>query len=910
MKIATAGSRTSRKWKTQEMYWEQLLDRLRTPARTGETMREYAAMSRDEKTAKKDVGGFVGGALTGGRRVAGAVTERWLVTLDADFAEPGDWESFTALYDMRCCVYSTHSHTPEHPKLRWIIPLKRAVSPEEYVAIARKVAEWIGIERMDPLTYQPERLMFWPSCCQDADYFFREQDGPTLDGADVLREYGEEDEWREAWRWPTSSREGEMVQRESRHQADPLGKTGIVGAFCRAYTIYDAIEKFDLPYVRCAGMSDRYTYTLGSTAAGAVIYGDGRWLYSNHATDPAGGHLCNAFDLVRVHKFGDLDADARTTEATRLPSYLRMVELAAGDELVRRVQIEAQMESAAADFADMGETVDGSKNAPTTDKTDTYRADLAVPPPENAGDSPDLDLSSSSPDEDDDAWKNELTTDKKTGAIEPTLNNACIILSRAPAFRDRLSFCEMGEQIYVTRPMPWRRKIKRHDPEAERRMMGEGWTVNTRAAAAGGFVPEEYHGPPRMNGRVWDEQDRIELYKTFERLGWTVNQKRNGALDNALINAAQEHTCDPIRDYLCSLEWDGIERLDELFIYWLGAEDCELNRVVTRLWMMGAVDRVMRPGCQFDSVLVFCGEQGIGKTSMLRTLAGEYFTNAVDATSMEKSTAELLQGKWIVELGELDSVKKSSATAFKNFISSTSDHYRKAYATDAESHPRQCVFAGTTNESSFLRDDTGERRYWIMPCAGQEGMAEVGKKGTLPGFADVVDQVWAEAVVRWRERMAEKRRGNEPLGSVNAYLYLTDPALEREMEQRRAGFKLVDTVREDIEEYLDRGRPDNWEQMSAEAREDFFRGVWIGDPATCNYQIESVTLKEIRTELYHERPEDAARSGRSSFVYRVTSVMDSLPGWERTGTAQGKQSVYGGKSVRWSRVRSSALRKS
>ena len=122
MKIATAGSRTSRRWKTTEVSWDWLLNRLRTPKRTGETTAEYRRMSRDEQAARKDVGGFVGGALNGGRRTAGAVTERWLLTLDADEAKAEDWDNFTALWDCRACVYSTHSHTPESPRLRWIIP--------------------------------------------------------------------------------------------------------------------------------------------------------------------------------------------------------------------------------------------------------------------------------------------------------------------------------------------------------------------------------------------------------------------------------------------------------------------------------------------------------------------------------------------------------------------------------------------------------------------------------------------------------------------------------------------------------------------------------------------------------------------------------------------------------------------
>jgi len=879
MRLATAGSRLSRKWKTEEWTWPQFLDRLRYPARTGETMREYAAMTKEQKTERKDVGGFVGGALRGGRRVSGAVTERWLVTLDADYAGPGDWETFVALNDWRCCVYSTHSSTPEQPKLRWILPLNRAVTPEEYVAIARKAADWIGIEKMDVRTYEPERLMFWPSCCQDGEYVFHEQDGPTLDADAVLREYGDGDEWREAWRWPVSSREGEVVLREQRQQADPLSKPGLVGAFCRTYSVEDAIDAFDLPYERCFGMTGpRYTYTGGSTAAGAVVYGNGRWLYSNHATDPAGGMLCNAWDLVRVHKFGDLDVDSRATEATRLPSWQRMAELAGRDARVRGAVIDSQ-------FGDLGTIapMSGGREAPSGTGNTVMREDNTVIDHADDGDA--------DADADADAWKEALTTDRKTGAIEPTLNNACVILEQSPVFREKLAWCEMGEQIYVTAPMPWKRKAGRDDPGRQKKLMGDRWTTN------GAGIGPDYHGPPKMQGRVWDEQDRIEMYKTFERLGYKVGQRTNGMLDNALVDAAQEHSCDPIVDYLMGLQWDGKKRLEDMFIRWLGAEDCELNREITRLWMMGAVDRAIRPGCQFDSVLVFCGEQGIGKTRLLRMLAGDYFTNSVSAISSEKAIVELLQGKWIVELGELDSVKKSDATAFKAFISKTSDDYRKPYAIDSTSHPRQCVFAGTTNEmAGFLRDDTGERRYWVMPCAGQKGMAELGLKGTLPGFAAEVPQIWAEAVEMWRARMFERQRDGEPMEMVDMMLYLSNPKLEKEMDERAQGFKLPDPIREDIEDYLDKLRPENWETMSTDARVDFLRGLSIVDETKCTYRIPSVTLKEIRTELFRETPESATR--RTSMACRIASIMNSLPEWERAGTSQ---EVGKDRSRRWNR---------
>jgi hypothetical protein len=822
-------------------------------------MAEYRAMTKDEQAQRKDVGGFVGGALDGGRRTAGSVTERWLVTLDADYAEPGDWETYTALFDDACCVYSTHSSTPDHPRLRWVLPLRRAVTAEEYPAVARKVATRVGIERLDPTTYQPERLMFWPSCCQDGEYIFHEQQGNAVDPDAVLAEYGTGEAWRDASSWPTSSREGEIVRREQRTQADPLTKEGIIGAFCRVYSVEDAIDAFDLPYERCPGMDRRYTYTGGSTAAGAVVYGEGRWLYSNHATDPAGGQLCNAWDLVRLHKFGEMDEDSKATETTKLPSYKAMTELAGADERVRGEMISSQ-------FGDIG------KIAPVKTVTPAANDDVAgrVGTDEAEGDP--------------DAWMSLLTLDKK-GNPEPSLNNACVILANAPVFKGKLGYCNRDKLVYVIGELPWEYHSSKLSAEEERLIMGPAWMSDDEIYAQAG-----YHGPPRSKGRVFSGQDRTNLYKFFERWNYSVMQTTNGGLDKAVVDAAQNNPFDPLRDYLTGLVWDGKKRVEDMFVHWLGAEDCELNREITRLWMMGAVDRAMRPGCQFDSVLVFCGEQGIGKTSLLRMLAGEYYTNAVDATSMTKQTGELLQGKWIVELGELDSIKKSSSTAFKNFVTATADHYRKAYATDAETYPRRCVFAATTNEGVFLRDETGERRMWILPCAGQKGMSDIGKKGTLPGFAEEVEQIWAEAVDMWRRRMQEKRRGGEGFDNINLYLYIQDPELEAQMEERRQGFKLPDTDREFIAEYLDRGRPDDWEDWSDEDRIAWINDAYLGprkvDPSRCSYIPDEITRKEILSELYEEDPKLVAKGGRNSRATRVTSIMDSMPGWRRAGTAK------------------------
>ena len=174
--------------------------------RTGETFAEYQRMDKAEKAKKKEAaGGFVGGAMSGGRRVAGSVTERWLITLDADEARADDWENAAALWDCAMAVYSTHSHSRERPRLRWVIPLRTPVSREAYQPLARMVARDLGIlETLDASTYQPERLMYWPTAAADGEYVERELDGPLLDPERVLRQYGPGDAWKDARARPGS----------------------------------------------------------------------------------------------------------------------------------------------------------------------------------------------------------------------------------------------------------------------------------------------------------------------------------------------------------------------------------------------------------------------------------------------------------------------------------------------------------------------------------------------------------------------------------------------------------------------------------------------------------------------------------------------------------------------------------
>lgn len=350
--IATGRSRYDKKWKNKQLAWSSLLGRLSRPATTPETFAEYMKMSKDEQDNTKDVGGFVGGTLEGGKRSNKTVKDRSILSFDLDFA-PVDFYSDIKLdgaYASAC--YSTHKYQPEKPRLRLLIPLSRSVSPDEYEAVARMLASDIGMDYMDPSTFQPSRLMYWPSHAEDAPYFFDYVDAPFLDPDDILKRYPG-GSWHDASLWPTSKLEVEKHHKIADKQADPTAKSGIVGAFCRAYTVPEAIDAFLSDIYAPTDHEDRYTYIPGSTTAGLVIYDDGKFAFSNHGTDPAGGQECNAWDLVRIHLFGSEDDSVRSDiSPTKRPSYKKMEEFAFNDDKTSGVYYQEHKSVTAADFDD------------------------------------------------------------------------------------------------------------------------------------------------------------------------------------------------------------------------------------------------------------------------------------------------------------------------------------------------------------------------------------------------------------------------------------------------------------------------------------------------------------------------------------------------------------------------------
>ncbi|MBR2699499.1 MAG: virulence-associated protein E [Clostridia bacterium] len=406
--ICTAGNRDALFWAPAEMQWGELVARLKTPQKGTETHDAYLRMPKPQQDKLKDVGGFLGGTLRGGRRKIANVAGRDLITLDLD-AIPADGTE-GVLFDVdllgcAACVYSTRKHDPDHPRLRVILPLTRTATAEEYEPLARKVAEKLGLEKADPTCFRPNQMMYWPNVSMDSEYIYEVYDKPLLDPDAVLGEYRD---WRDARQWPQLAGAKVETRPKGARQQDPLEKNGVVGAFCRCYSITRAMDEL-LPGVYTPNDDpERFTYTNGSTAGGAIVYED-KWLYSHHATDPCSGTLCNAWDMVRLHKFGDRDEKAaENTPANRLPSFGAMQDYALTLEGVR-LDLIRQKTSPEEDFGGPVE---------------------------------------------DDRWEVKLAVDRN-GNARLTAGNLALIFHNDPALKDKFGYNAFRYAVTAEGPLPW-----------------------------------------------------------------------------------------------------------------------------------------------------------------------------------------------------------------------------------------------------------------------------------------------------------------------------------------------------------------------------------------------------------------------------------------------------------------------
>lgn len=771
--ISAAGTRKTKHWPRSEMLWSEFTERLRTPARSTETLEEYLAYAKQRQDDLKDVGGFVGGTFANDIRKAAYVEGRDLLTLDLDNIPAGGTEDvLKRVCGLGCAaaVYSTRKHAGYAPRLRVIVPLDRTATADEYEPAARKLAGLIGIEFCDPTTFDVARLMYWPSCCRDSEYVCEAYDRPfcSLDG--LLGMYGD---WTDISQWPQVPGAEAVERRRLARQEDPTAKRGVIGAFCRTYTITQAMEKFIPGMYEETAAPGRYTYTGGSTVGGAVVYDGDMFLYSHHATDPCSGLLVNAFDLVRLHMYGERDREAKEgTPANKLPSFVAMSRMAREDAAVSELLAKERLERAQQAFGDDTPDEDG----------------------------PGLE------------WIKRLTVDGN-GKIEKTINNAVIVLENDPLLKGKIVTDEFASCGIVLGKLPWS-----HEDEKRR----------------------------------WKDADDASFYNYMELFyGITGREK----LDNALLIVSNQNRINDVKEYLKSLKWDGTRRVDMLLPDYLGAEDNPYTRAVMRKSLCAAVARAVTGGVKYDYMPIFSGPQGIGKSTLLAILGGAWFSDSL-TTFEGKEAAELIQGTWINEIGELSAFTKQETQVIKQFLSKTHDIYRAAYGRRTEKYPRRCVFFGTSNDSDFLKDSTGNRRFWPVDVG-----IHPAKKSVWEELPKEVDQVWAEAYLYWQ---------------LGERLFLPKE-IERMAEEMQEGHREASGKEGMIRDFLEREIPSDWNSYDLQQRRQFWNGNLKLPDHTELVKRDKVCAMEVWAECFSGDPRYLKRTDSME----INSALQAIKGWKR-----------------------------
>ena len=800
--IAYGGSCHAKYWSNKTITFAELCERLKTTIRTPETVEEYPNLPKAERDRVKDKGGFVGGVLRKGRRSGENVVGRSIGTLDGDNAEPEFIDIYTVTHRYASCLYTTHGHTLDAPRVRIHFPFTRDVTPDEYVAIMRYLAAELGIDQFDPCSYRPQQLMYWPTTPSNGEFVFQSFEGPWLDPDVYLAAHPN---WRDCSQLPTSAKESMIVKREQTRQKDPLSKPGVVGAFCRAYSIEAAIDTF-LPNVYKPSIADdRRDYVNGTSSAGLVLY-DGKFAYSHHASDPASGQLLNAFELVRLHKFPPDSYNSKDAKGDEKQSFGAMADFALSLDDVKLEIAQERQEQAKTDFAVLGAQMDGSAgDANSVDSEDSENPATVIVDP--------------------DAWKAKLRYMPKTAILENSVWNEMLILNNDRDFRN-FAYNELANRVQIIGPVPWER------PEGN---------------------------------KYWRDADTAQL-KAMLDVRYVAFSNRNH--DVCFTKVADDRHFHPIRDYLDSLPpWDGKERIPTMLIDYLQADDTDYTRAVTKKTMTAAVARVYLPGIKFDSVLVMDGEQGIGKSTIFKDLVGEeYYSESLSLTDMDdKSAAENLQGFWIVEIGELAGMKKADIEKVKAFLSTSDDKYRPSYGKTVESHPRQCIIIGSVNgERGYLRDITGNRRFWVVKCHQTE------QKKSWNFTPSDRDQIWAEA---------------KALYEAGEKLYLEGDLIAASIDAQREAME-NDDRQGLVEDYLNIPLPENWESLEISERRSYIMNnsggkSLIGEAGTGGTKAIK-RMYVSNAEIWCECLGRSLPELKPTDSYGIAALMTKMDNWTRT----------------------------
>lgn len=735
------------------MSWGELVEKLSKPFVDRLTLDQFRDLPKDKQNTRKASNGyFIGGQMKKGIRDKQNEQDRQLLTFDIDQGTPEVLkalrEGTTGLGKCEYYVHSTRSHGGGNVKLRVIVPLAKLLPKEMYQAASR-VGAWNIDHHMvaiDQVSFVPGQIMYWPAHCSDVKPIGFHHKGRILDVKDMLEDWAGGDGWKDISILPLSPRERSKLRENSEKVAqNPLEKKGIVGAFCREIgDVHEAINRY-LPDVYEPseygpdGVPTRYTYLHGTSSNGVVVLDDGLHMRSYHGSDPANDLNLNAWDLVRIHKYGDLDIakEKEVEDPRQFKSYKAMEQMLLEDVEVMAELRDSNYGLSDDDVDDSFEADDPPENSEVTSKT-----------PDPFDGLPGSKAVAAIADEDDSLvdsdWRDSLDVNEK-GTIKPTLRNLVLIVRNAPSFAGRL-----GYNAFT------------HAECLIRHLRSKSLKIDIR-------IPDGKEFISIQDAHVSTIRHILEAPRGPKKTGWGLRVPQRD-LEQAVAIVARENTFHPVRDYLDGLEWDGVSRIETLWTKVCHVANTAYHRATSRNFLTASVARIYSPGTKFDFMPVLIGPQGTRKSTAVKVLGSPaWSTESEGHFDNKQKFVEASLGFWVIEHGEMTHFRRASdEEGIKFMLSGTSDNVRLSYRKNSETFDRQFVIIGTTNDVTFLR--TFHRRIWPIMCG--------------PGTLNIEwlranrDQLFAEAVTVYRE-MARVSRGHElPLdlrGQANAELEALQP---------------------------------------------------------------------------------------------------------------------------------------
>lgn len=689
MQIAFAKNRKQRTWKSQDITWAEFLQQVYASDREiGMTRDVYEQLrSKDGKTRDqiredndkaaniKDGACFLPCTISGPRK-KDRVFDRFMITLDIENIDTQTGEQvLTCLsrLNFQYLAHTTLSHTSAEPRLRILIPMTRAVTPIEYSAISRCMAAYIynDMNIYDDTTYELNRLMYLPSHLTGETVMYWQADASLpIVVPDTFLNYAQQNMGLELGNWttyPVSDRVKMTPERLDFKKAGiPTEKTGYVGAFNQEYNIIEAIDEYlSDQYEAVTGydgrQAGRYTYLKGDGFGGLTIYSDDngtpyQFAYSHHSTDPAGQKLCSAFDLVRLHLYGEEDANQKEgTPIHKLKSHLKMEELAASIPKVHEV-VKNQVLDVRTEFADI--FISEDRQTPTEAKTEA---------PER---------------ENDTTWMDNLEFNKN-GTLANTIMNFVLLILNTPELESAHWRNLFDDGLYARGPLPWNMEATEE----------RAWTDADDAGLK--MYMERNHG--LSGGKLMDALEIVATRRTYHPVRDYFDYVRQTTTWDGVDRASS-----------LVIDFQGAEdnHINRIFtMKWLVAS-------VRRIYKPGhKFDHML--------VLIGPQGTGKSSLFKLLLGNDNWYTDSLDKIS-GKEGAEALQGVQVGEFSELERMNKHEVGEVKMFITKTNDRYRHAFKRRTSVTQRQVVFYGSTNEHEFLVDVTGGRRFWPIKIKGKD----------------------------------------------------------------------------------------------------------------------------------------------------------------------------------------------